>query len=43
MLIIDESHMALPYLRDMYTGDQERKKKLVKHVYRLSSALDSRL
>ena len=42
LLIVDESHMALPQLSSMYIGDRERKLKLVKHGYRLPSALDNR-
>jgi excinuclease ABC subunit B len=42
MLVIDESHVTLPQLSAMYLGDQERKRNLVKHGYRLPSALDNR-
>jgi excinuclease ABC subunit B len=42
LLMVDESHVALPQLKAMYGGDQARKKKLVKHGYRLPSALDNR-
>jgi len=41
-LMIDESHVTLPQLRAMYGGDQARKRRLVKHGYRLPSALDNR-
>ena len=42
LLIIDESHIAVPQLRGMYEGDQSRKKKLVEYGFRLPSALDNR-
>lgn len=42
LLLIDESHVTLPQLRAMYAGDRSRKKNLVKHGYRLPSALDHR-
>jgi excinuclease ABC subunit B len=42
LLIVDESHVALPQLKAMYGGDRARKEKLVKHGYRLPSALDNR-
>lgn len=42
LLIVDESHVTLPQLSAMYIGDRERKLKLVKHGYRLPSALDNR-
>ena len=42
MLMIDESHVTMPQLRAMYAGDRARKEKLVKHGYRLPSALDNR-
>ena len=42
MLMIDESHVTLPQLRAMYAGDRARKKNLVRHGYRLPSALDNR-
>lgn len=42
LLIIDESHVAVPQLSAMYHGDQARKRMLVKHGYRLPSALDNR-
>lgn len=42
LLIVDESHVTLPQLKAMYAGDQARKQKLVKHGYRLPSALDNR-
>ncbi|KAL3917160.1 MAG: hypothetical protein SGILL_004846 [Bacillariaceae sp.] len=42
LLLVDESHVTLPQLKAMYGGDRARKKKLVKHGYRLPSALDNR-
>ena len=42
LVIIDESHVALPQLKAMYNGDQARKKTLVDHGFRLPSALDNR-
>lgn len=41
-LMIDESHVTLPQLRAMYAGDRARKERLIKHGYRLPSALDNR-
>jgi excinuclease ABC subunit B len=42
LLMVDESHVTLPQLSAMYAGDQARKRRLVKHGYRLPSALDNR-
>lgn len=42
LLVIDESHVTLPQMRAMYHGDQQRKKTLVEHGFRLPSALDNR-
>jgi excinuclease ABC subunit B len=42
LLLMDESHVTLPQLGAMYNGDQARKRRLVKHGYRLPSALDNR-
>ncbi|MDP8299265.1 MAG: excinuclease ABC subunit UvrB [Candidatus Tantalella remota] len=42
LVIIDESHVALPQLHAMYNGDQARKKTLVDYGFRLPSALDNR-
>ncbi len=42
LLIIDESHMAIPQLRGMYKGDRSRKETLVEYGFRLPSALDNR-
>ncbi len=40
--IIDESHIAVPQLHGQYAGDRSRKLTLVKHGFRLPSALDNR-
>ncbi len=42
LLIIDESHIALPQLRGMYAGDRARKKALIDFGFRLPSAYDNR-
>ena len=42
LMIIDESHIAIPQLRAMYKGDRSRKKTLVGYGFRLPSALDNR-
>jgi len=42
LLIIDESHIALPQLRAMYNGDRVRKKALIDFAFRLPSAFDNR-
>ncbi len=42
LLIVDESHMALPQVRAMYGGDRSRKEMLVEHGFRLPSAFDNR-
>ena len=42
LLCVDESHITLPQINAMYHGDRARKKKLVKHGFRLPSALDNR-
>ncbi len=42
LLIIDESHIAIPQLRGMYRGDRSRKETLVEYGFRLPSALDNR-
>jgi excinuclease ABC subunit B len=42
LLIIDESHVALPQVRAMWAGDRSRKEVLVEHGFRLPSALDNR-
>jgi excinuclease ABC subunit B len=42
LLIIDESHIAVPQLNGMYRGDRSRKETLVEYGFRLPSALDNR-
>jgi excinuclease ABC subunit B len=42
LLIIDESHVTIPQIRGMFNGDRSRKQTLVKHGFRLPSALDNR-
>jgi excinuclease ABC subunit B len=42
MLIIDESHVTIPQIRAMYTGDRVRKGTLVEHGFRLPSAMENR-
>lgn len=42
LLIIDESHIALPQLRGMYAGDKARKQSLIDFGFRLPSAADNR-
>lgn len=42
LLVIDESHIAVPQLRGMYRGDRSRKETLVEYGFRLPSALDNR-
>ncbi len=42
LLIIDESHVTLPQIKAMYTGDKMRKQVLVEHGFRLPSAMDNR-
>lgn len=42
LLVIDESHIAIPQLKGMYAGDRARKKTLVDFGFRLPSAYDNR-
>lgn len=42
LLIIDESHIAIPQLRGMYAGDKARKKSLIDFGFRLPTAADNR-
>ena len=42
LVIIDESHIAVPQIRGMYEGDRSRKQTLVDYGFRLPSALDNR-
>ena len=42
LLVVDESHVAVPQLRGQYAGDRSRKDVLVEHGFRLPSARDNR-
>ena len=42
LVIIDESHVTIPQLRAMHSGDKKRKENLVEYGFRLPSALDNR-
>ncbi len=42
LLIVDESHVAVPQVGGMYRGDRARKETLVRFGFRLPSALDNR-
>ncbi len=42
LLVIDESHMTIPQIRGMWSGDRSRKQTLVDYGFRLPSALDNR-
>jgi excinuclease ABC subunit B len=42
VLVVDESHVAVPQIGGMYEGDMSRKRNLVEHGFRLPSAMDNR-
>ncbi|MCD6639429.1 MAG: excinuclease ABC subunit UvrB [Nocardioides sp.] len=42
LLVVDESHVAVPQIGGMYEGDMSRKRNLVEHGFRLPSAMDNR-
>jgi len=42
LLVVDESHVAVPQLHGQYAGDRSRKDVLVEHGFRLPSARDNR-
>jgi excinuclease ABC subunit B len=42
LVVVDESHVAVPQLNGQYAGDKTRKDILVEHGFRLPSALDNR-
>ncbi len=42
VMFVDESHVTMPQIGAMYSGDRSRKLNLVKHGFRLPSALDNR-
>jgi len=42
LMVIDESHVTIPQLRAMFSGDRSRKQTLVEFGFRLPSAMDNR-
>lgn len=42
LMFIDESHITVPQIGAMYNGDRARKESLIRHGFRLPSALDNR-
>lgn len=42
LVVLDESHVAVPQIHGQYSGDRSRKETLVEHGFRLPSALDNR-
>jgi excinuclease ABC subunit B len=42
LIVVDESHVAIPQIGGMYGGDRSRKVPLVEYGFRLPSALDNR-
>ena len=42
LMVIDESHVAVPQLHGQYEGDRSRKETLIAHGFRLPSAADNR-
>ena len=42
LTVIDESHVTVPQIGGMYEGDASRKRTLVEHGFRLTSAMDNR-
>jgi excinuclease ABC subunit B len=42
LVVVDESHVAIPQLHGQFVGDRSRKVTLVEHGFRLPSALDNR-
>ena len=42
VLVVDESHVAIPQVGAMYKGDRSRKENLVEYGFRLPSAMDNR-
>ncbi len=42
LIVIDESHVAVPQLHGQYEGDRSRKATLIEHGFRLPSAADNR-
>ena len=42
LMVLDESHVAVPQLHGQYQGDRSRKETLIDHGFRLPSAADNR-
>ncbi|TNE86913.1 MAG: excinuclease ABC subunit UvrB [Deltaproteobacteria bacterium] len=42
LIVVDESHIAIPQVGGMFKGDRARKETLVEYGFRLPSALDNR-
>ena len=42
LVVVDESHVAIPQIRGQFAGDRSRKDVLVEHGFRLPSAIDNR-
>ncbi|HEV2068366.1 MAG TPA: excinuclease ABC subunit UvrB [Acidimicrobiales bacterium] len=42
LVVLDESHVAVPQLHGQYEGDRSRKETLIDHGFRLPSAADNR-
>lgn len=42
LIVIDESHVSVPQIRAMYSGDRSRKESLVNYGFRLPAAMDNR-
>lgn len=42
LVIVDESHVTMPQIKAMWGGDRSRKESLIKHGFRLPSAIDNR-
>jgi excinuclease ABC subunit B len=42
LMIVDESHIAIPQVHGMYNGDRSRKQVLVEYGFRLPCAMDNR-
>ncbi len=42
LMVLDESHVAVPQLHGQYEGDRSRKETLIDHGFRLPSAADNR-
>ncbi|MFM8860908.1 MAG: excinuclease ABC subunit UvrB [Acidimicrobiia bacterium] len=42
LVVLDESHQAVPQIRGQYAGDRSRKDTLIEHGFRLPSAADNR-